>query len=397
MTRTRSLPALVSVPVVVLALSTLFMSACSQPAEPIVVWSNIAETAFLVERYNFLHDEDVRFRFVENLTESITQQRPEADVVIGRWVNTPPVNALMRTHETYLSAAADVPPIDLGPYWIPLSFNLPAIVMEPDVAEQLPEFAVSLEDISQLYTSETPPIHFAPTADPQSMYALHRSLGFFPGVDAEGAPTWDDAQLSQAVSRIRDWRAEHNGTAQEEENYIERYLYERPLQHLEKDRLSVVYRDSKDLFTWRFFDERDVTFRWLSAPDGQLYANENVVYGGVPTTSERSGAAARFLTWTLDRETHVSIMRSKLQARIESFGFLEGLSLHESVNRRLVEEIYPELAGRLPHPGAVTFSGPLPRYWDEARRDVVDPYLQRETESDRLRAALSLWYRQRGD
>lgn len=387
-----------TVRVLELVLTTILVGAsCTQPDEPVVVWSNIPETAFLVERYNFLQEADIRFRFVENLTESITQQRPEADVVIGRWVNTPPVNALMREHEVYLSAAADVPPADVGPHWVPLSFNLPAIATPPDVVEQLPEFAVSLEDISQLYTSETPPIHFAPTADPQAMYALHRSLGFFPGVDSAGAPTWDNEQLSQAISRIGDWRAEHNGTVQEERTYIERYLYERPLQQLQKSRVSVVYFSSEELFTWQFFDERDVAFRWLSSPTGRLYANENVVYGGVPSTSDRSPAAARFLTWALDRETQVSIMRSKVDARVESFGFLEGLSLHESVNRRLADEIYPELAGRLPHPEAVTFSGPLPRYWNEARRNVVAPYLRQETEPGGLRAELSLWYRQRGD
>lgn len=373
------------------------MSACAGPDEPVVVWSNIAETAFLVERYNFIHDADARFRYVENLTESLTQERPEADVIIGRWVNTPPVNALMRGHETYLSPTADVPPVDAGPHWIPLSFNLPTIAALPEVADQLPEFSVSLEDISQLYIADTPPVHFAPAADSRSVYALHRSLGFLPRADEEGAPTWNDTDLRRAISRFSEWRAEHNGSLQAEQTYIERYLYERPVQQLEKGRISAVYFSSEELFTWRFFDERDLSFRWLSSPEGRLYANENVVYGGVPAATDRSSGASRFLTWVMDRETHVSIMRSKLEARVDGFGFLEGFSVHESVNRRLEEEIYPELSGRIPHPEAVVFSGALPRYWNEARTAVVEPYLRDGAESGELAAELSLWYRQRGD
>jgi hypothetical protein len=375
----------------------VLLAACTAPDEPLVVWSNVAESAFLVEQYNFIHDADLRFRFVDNLTERLTQERPEAGVIIGRWVNTPPVNALMREHEAYLSTAADVPPVDAGPYWIPLSFNLPTIATLPETVDQLPRFSVSLEDLSQLYTSPTPPLHFAPTADSQAVYALHRSLGFLAGVDEAGSPTWNDEDLNRAISHVREWQQEPNGGLQREQEYIERYLYERPLQQLQKGRISVVYFGSEELFTWRFFDERNMAFRWLSSPEGTLHAKENVVYGGVPVGADRITEAARFLTWVIDRETQVSIMRSKLDARIESFGFLEGFSLHESVNRRLEEEMYPELSGRIPHPAAVTFSGPLPRYWNEARRAVVEPYLREETQSAELAAELSLWYRQRGD
>jgi hypothetical protein len=375
----------------------IVLSACTVSNEPVVVWSNVAETAFLVERYNFIHDADVRFRFVENLTESLTQERPEADVIIGRWVNTPPVNALMREYEGYLSTAADVPPVNAGPHWIPLSFNLPTIASLPETADQLPRFSVSLDDLSALYTSQTPPLHFAPTADSQAVYALHRSLGFLAGVDDQGTPTWDEQSLSLAISRIRDWQQEYNGGLARERDYIERYLYERPFQQLQKERISVVYFGSEELFSWRFFDERNMSFRWLSSADGELRANENVVYGGVPATADHITEAGRFLTWAIDPETQVSIMRSKFEARIDSFGFLEGFALHESVNRRLEEEIYPELSGRIPRPQAVTFSGPLPRYWNEARRAVVEPYLRDETGSAELAAELALWYRQRGD
>ncbi|MFW5827799.1 MAG: hypothetical protein ACOCU4_06895, partial [Alkalispirochaeta sp.] len=160
-----------------IVLATVLVGACAEEDEPLVVWSNVAETAFLVERYNFIHDADLQFRYVGNLTERFTQERPEADVIIGRWVNTPPVNALMRSREDSFTIETDLPPVDAGPYWIPLSFNLPAVATLPDVADQLDDFAVALDDLANLYTTDTPPVHFAPAADPQAVYILHRVLG----------------------------------------------------------------------------------------------------------------------------------------------------------------------------------------------------------------------------
>jgi len=378
-------------------LLTVLAGACATEDDQLVVWSNVAETAFLVERYNFIHDADVRFRYVENLTERFTQERPEADLIIGRWVNTPPVNALMRSQANYLTVDTELPPVDVGPYWIPLSFNIPALAILPAESDQLADFALSLDDIGQWYERDTPPIHFAPAADPQAVYTLHRVLGFLPTVNDQGVPTWDEQQLQEAITRVRRWRSEHNGGLQTERTYIERYLYERPVQQLEKNRVSAVYFSSEELFTWRFFDERNIDFRWLSGPEGQLYAAENVVYGGIPATTDQVVGANRFLAWVTEPDTQVSIMTDKLEARIESFGFLEGFSFHEIVNRRLEEEIYPELSGRIPHPEAVTFSGPLPRYWDEARSEVVEPYLRDEADPGALRTELTQWYRQRGD
>jgi hypothetical protein len=93
----------------------------------------------------------------------------------------------------------------------------------------------------------------------------------------------------------------------------------------------------------------------------------------------------------------VELTAAKLDARIESFGFLGGFSTVEETNRRIAREIYPDLEGRIPQPRAVRFSGPLPRYWNEARRAVVMPFLRGNASSTELASELERWYRQRGD
>ena len=381
-------------------------TSCSRPTEPLVVWSNVPEVSFVVERYNFLHDTDARFRFVENLTQALTQERPEADLVIGRWVNTPPVNALMEDRESY-AASLDLPSeidggpsealLNSGPQWVPLSFNLPTLVMRPGTDVSDSAVSATLADLGALYRADTPPVHFAPLSNSETMYALHRSLGFVPSVASDGSPAWDSARLGAAMDAVRSWQEEFNGGNAAESVYVERYLYEDRFRQLDKNRVSVVYMPSNELFTWRFFDERRYDFRWLSGTDGTITANEDVVYGGVPDSSTRRAAAVRMLSWLTTTQAQVDFMRAKIEARVDSFGFLDGFSTLTATNRAMERELYPELAGRIPGTAALQFSGALPRYWDEARRDVVEPYLRNNTEPERLTDALELWYRQRGD
>ena len=63
--------------------------------DPLLVWSNVTDTAFFVERYNLLSDRPVHFRYIENLSETLTQETIEADLIVGRWVNTAGVNTRM--------------------------------------------------------------------------------------------------------------------------------------------------------------------------------------------------------------------------------------------------------------------------------------------------------------
>jgi hypothetical protein len=63
----------------------LSLASCSAPTDdPLIVWSNVSDTAFFVERYNLVSDTPVHFRYIENLTETLTQETIEADLVIGR-------------------------------------------------------------------------------------------------------------------------------------------------------------------------------------------------------------------------------------------------------------------------------------------------------------------------
>ena len=379
-----------------------------------MIWSDIAEAAFIVELYNRDSDTTAHFRYVDNMTEALTQQRLEADVVIGRWVNNPSVNDLMEPHAAYSYPALESeagrsrgtrfalriprPLLEASPYWVPLSFNLPGLLFLPDGTDPRDRFSMSLEEIGERSRAqEVPPIFFAPGSDPAAMYAVHRSLGFHAGVDEEGSPTWDVAALDEALTAVRTWQERWNGSRDEETRYTERYLYDPPRRQLDTARVGLIYQPSNVLFRWDFFDERDYDFAWLAGPGGRITAEESIVYGGIPSGTERVQDAVRFMSWLTTPDVQISIITEKLVQRVDSFGVLDGFSTLPEVNRAMATEIYPELAGRIPRPEAVVVPATLPRYWNEALDHVVAPHLVHATDAGELEPALRLWYRQRGD
>ena len=395
-------------------MSLALLASCTREQRPVVVWSDIAETAFIVELYNRDFDAAVHFRYVDNLTEALTQERLEADVVIGRWVNNPSVNGLMEPHTAYSYSwsaqtanrgrgarfAVRIPPalLEASPYWLPLSFNLPGLLFLPDGTDPRDRFSMTLDEIGERSArDEAPRVFFAPGSDPAATYAVHRSLGFHAAVDESGAPTWDAALLEETLATVRSWQRTWNGSRDDEARYTERYLYDPPRRQLDTARVGLIYLPSNLLFRWDFFDERRYDFAWLAGPEGRIAAEESIVYGGIPSGAEHLADAVRFLSWITTPDVQLSIITEKLVQRVDSFGILDGFSTIPEVNRAMAEEIYPELAGRIPHPEAVVVPRPLPRYWNEALAHVVAPYLVRSTEADGLESALGLWYRQRGD
>lgn len=382
-----------------LVLAFLPFTGCNQTPQPLVIWSNVPDTAFLVELYNSDADQPVRFRYVENLTEALTHQRVDADIVIGRWVNNPPTRALMVNND------------DRQP-WEPIAFNLGTVVFDGAHARLSPDFAVTLDEIGgnlrpRADSSDAPPetMRFVPTLSPRFLYEMVRIGGAEPEPAPGGGARWDADAFNPAFQAIRDWQTRWNESPVAEQEYRERYLYEPWYRLLDNRRVLGVYLPSNRLFDWSYFAGTTLDFRWLSDNAGMIPVLEDVVYVGIPLASTRRTQAYRFITWTTDPENQIRLMHHKTDQRIDSFGVFGGFSTRAETNRRMVREIHTSLAGRIPDPSSLVFPGPRPRYWDEALEAVIYPFLARsftttslESDgSDQLQRELQRWYNQRGD
>jgi len=413
-------PATRLLPVFLSALFVWVLSGCSEPAQgPLIVWSNDPDTAFFVERYNLDAEEPVHLRYVDNLSEALTQERAGADVVIGRWVNTPTVNELMLPVAEHVvprerpTDPADSDPARRGPgipdsftrissAWVPLAFTLPAVAYATDHTYVTEPFAVAFPELvdvirGPITADETPPPLFAPTADAAGIYALYRSLGFETASTPAGVPVWQRNDLEQAIGIVNSWTESHFGSLTAERDYIDEFLYDPPFRLLETERVALVYRNSSDLFSWSFFEDYRFDFRWLATPDGPIRINEDIVYAGIPSRSGRRDDAISFLQWITSPSVQVELVREKSAAGIDTFGFFGGFSTIPAVNAEFTAALYPRLAERLPAPGVLVPPGTHPRYWNEAIQQVVAPFLVDPSTAEQLAARIDRWYLQRGD
>ena len=394
-----------------LAASAVLLSCAAVAPDPLVVWSNVTDVAYAVERYNLEDDRPVHFRFVPDLAQALTQERSDADVVIGRWINTPIVNRLIMPPSDYLprqKGRLDPPFLtalafgDGSSPWLPLSYNIPTLVFAVRQIHVDQPFALSFATLSESVRwtnrekGSEPPV-FAPYADNTGLYAVYRSLGFAVTVDTGGSPVWSSSVLSDAVESVRTWQLQEFGSAEDEGRYIARYLYDPPFRQIDNGRVGFFYGSSQSVFNWSFLGDRSYDFRWLARDDRRLVVNENVVYGGILSDTTQKDRAVQFLSWLTTPAVQVDLTAGKIAAGIDTFGFLEGFSTIPDVNTELSQEVYPRLRGRVPSPGILVVPGMLPRYWNEAVDQVVAPFLASPGRAEDLSSRLDRWYRQRGD
>lgn len=396
---------------VAVALSILpGIAGCNSPSDdPLLVWSNVTDTAFFVERYNLLSDRPVHFRYIENLSETLAQETIEADLIVGRWVNTAGVNTRMvpigsqSLGSRYDSPddAIDAPFTAATSTWIPLSYNLPAVVYATEHFRTESEFAVTFAELSDALrptkaNSDPPPV-FAPTASPLGMYAIYRSLGFSPGVDEAGNPQWQRRDLQHAIDTVTEWLVEQYGSPAEERAYVSEFLYDPSLRRIEENRIGAVYQQSSTLFSWSFLEDRRLDFRWLADEQQRIAVADNVVYAGIPADSNATSAAIELLEWLTTPAVQVELVEAKIAARIDTFGFLDGFSTISDVNTKMVHSVYPRLIGKVPTPGVLTVPTTQPRYWNEAVERVVAPFFTDPGGAATLEREIRRWYLQRGD
>ncbi len=392
------LPARQTLPAL-LAVLALFIGCSDNASEtPLMVWSNDADTAFFLERYSLDTGRVVHFRYVRNLTEELTQQRVDADLVVGRWINSPPVQPMLQE-------------LPEGAALRPLAFSLGTLVYNPLTAEPLPPFTVTLDQIGEdlrprgtvADAEELPPMRFVLSTQPGLLYKLFRIAGMTPVPDGQSRAQWDPQLHDDAFATIREWQQRWNGSAAAERAYREQYLYEPWFRQLETGRVLAVYLPSDVLMGWDFFENRQWDFRWIAGDDGGITALENVVYAGIPATSRKRSAALHLLEWLDDPQMQLRLVQDKIDHGVDSFGLFGGFSMHRQANDAIAAEVRPVLLGRLPDPGEITFPGTRPRYWDEARRDVLEPFLRDAAQKDDppsgedLVRILARWYDQRGD
>lgn len=394
------------------------------------LWTDRAEFAAYAELFNASQDEyriEVVFR-----REPARTAGSGPDLVVSPFLNDPatitgfaPLKTLfadgkrstdkhtglpLLTEEQFYSGFLDPGKNgENGQTVLPVSFNLPALAFLKegrDGGDQL--FSLNLDIIREesaafntLQNGNFVRMGFSPRWNPEVLYVKTAlfDTGFRSGPEP-GSVVWDEGQLDEAVTFIRDWIGSVNQGLEMEQYFIDTYMYDPPIKLLTEGRILFTYTTLRDFFHLQPDIRSSLDFRWM-ASEGSIPVADDALYIGIPLAADAKPAARTFLLWFFSRETQIELIRSAQFKRMRTFGIAEGLSSLRSINEEIIPQFYPSLVGHIPPENFLSFPPPLPPRWNSIRKEVVIPWLLEtaaEAEPERagsLQERLDVWFRQK--
>ncbi len=389
----------------VLAGLLLVLSSCDQSANRVsTLWTNVPETAAYVERFNASQrDWQILVEYRENLVPLLLSPGRKADLVIARDLASAEVKDTMvpldflfdggsLARSSFYQRITDAGQQGDRFKLLPLSFDLPVLVFSKKLLPDLPGFSIDLATVKELGT------RFAATSEQK----VPRRLAFSPrwggfGMTAlqlqgaafqegfQGALSWDSPRLVEALGLLKSWPSP--GWAETTE-FIRKYLQGDPTPPLAAGRVQF-FPTTLAAFASRPWEERrDLDFRFVDQ-GGRVAATDATVWAGIPSSSLTRGAGERFLGWIFQTDVQRKLL---LQARFDddrAFGLARGLSSLVAANNTALIEAFPDMAGRLPEAGELSFWPTLPADWPALKAAVLAPWLETpEGTEATLKAAL---------
>ncbi|TVR30497.1 MAG: hypothetical protein EA404_12395 [Spirochaetaceae bacterium] len=405
--------------VILISASAILLSGCVQRHTPtVVLWAHRVDVAAIVELYNAEQREfKIEMRHVPDPATAIAEGSDPPDVIISDAV----ANQELGSYFAPLGSLVDRAPvadtvfyrdllrgghIDGRQRLLPLSFDLPAVIFQRHSRnEDLAEFSLHVDDIrsgatefNTLNDERFTRMGLSPRWNTEFLYTLAAAHGARFHENSRNAD-WDEQRLRGSIDYVRDWVGSDNQGVDRENEFTNRYLYDPKYQLLMRERIRFAYVRASELFQYTDSQRQRIDYRWISGDQG-IPVLENVVYVGTPQDAPNRRGAQDVLEWLFQPQTHARILESVRSKRLPEFGIAGGFSAIPAVNERHFPRYYPALLGLVPREDKLVFPPRVPRYWNEIRSQVVEPWLYREASSlaqpRPLREEIRLWLLQRG-
>ncbi|MDR1933112.1 MAG: hypothetical protein LBQ57_09875 [Spirochaetales bacterium] len=281
-----------------------------------------------------------------------------------------------------------------GQVLIPVSFNLPVLMFDTRIpGPEAAAFMINLDDLPELAAPWNKrnkegfvSMGFAPRWDPDFLVqaAVMRGAAFLEGSDS--ILSWNQNNLTQTLNFLRTWTAGHNGGANAEIAYAEKYLYDPPYRQVSLGRVKYAFTTVADFFLLPENRRISLDFRWLARED-KIYASEKILFAGIPDRSKNPGGAEAFLRWLFSPDTQKALLELSHRKMPQIFGIASGFSPLRQINEETLPRLYPHLAGHIPPEDILVFSHPLPYTWNSIKAQVLIPWMLRKISADPDRQA----------
>ena len=366
-----------------------------------LIWTDRPELAFYGEYFNTAQGRyKVEIRYFDSPAGELKNANVRPDIIVGSWLKSASTGAYFKPLDNFFGAnklsrtvfypqLLAVGRVERSQYFLPVSFNAPAIVFARDKATGLSNpFTIGLEEIKKMgkaYNAESRGIYtrmgFSPFWNNDFLFITATLFG---ASFREAAPiAWNSAALNRSMSYIYDWTQEANTGNNAEEDFTFKYFFEPPVKMVQSGRILFTYMESSDFFTLSEDSRGSLDFRWI-AEQNAIPMAEGSVYMGLPKKGKSPQAAKAFVQWFLQLETQRQLLESSRANRMDEtvFGICGGFSALSPVTEQVFPKFYEDLLGHMPPAELLSPANILPGNWPVLKKRIVLPYL-----SDRARSA----------
>ncbi len=387
------------VPVLLITVLSLALCSCSEKKQrPLIIWTNIPDFASYSEVFNSCHTEEkVVVLYKENPIKALPPGKDEIkpDIVVGPWLKNFQTRKYFSkldslfvkkklSADVFYSEMLNFGKIQKKQYLIPVSFNLPAMILNEKNEGLLENLHyIDIADVKNYASAfnrksgeEFEAIGYAPSWDSHFTY-LYSMLN---GANFTGRGSnfvYNEESVSDTIRILSEWTQEYNGSSSVEEDFKFKYLYMNENRQVTTGRCLFAQMDSNDYFVLSDEQLNGLTYRWIEN-DGVLPIDDSIVSMGVYSKSKLKKAAMNFLAWFSDEETQKQLLEHKAKTNVDtvSFGIADGFSALKKVNDSVYPIYYRSLLNNIPDCENILLPNILPYNWDTLKKRVIIPYLQ---------------------
>ena len=365
------------------------------------MWIDRPEFALYVEYFNTIQTQyKVSVKYFASPMEEFETSNYVPDLIVGSWLKNADTGTHFRSLDNLFGASKlsrtifysnllAIGRIERNQYLLPVSFNIPALILSRDMEQELSNpFTINFDEIKALSKNFNIITRGAYTR--MGFSPLWNSNFLFTTATLSGASfrealplAWDSITLDRSMDFIYEWTHEINTSNQAEEDFTFKYFFEPPEKLIQSERILFSYMESRDLFTLSTEAKSNLDFRWIMEQN-RVPITEDLVFLGIPKRAKSQQAANAFIQWFFQTESQRLLLEYCRVNRINEnvFGISGGFSALSTVTEQIFPRFYPELIGRMPPSEFLMPPNILPGNWAAIKERVVLPYL-----NDRARSS----------
>ncbi|MDR2517710.1 MAG: hypothetical protein LBC88_10075 [Spirochaetaceae bacterium] len=405
-------------PLAVLVLAVCLAS-CAKTGRAAVIWTDRPEFAVYAGYFNAAQNQyKVEVRCFDDPAARLIRNRKQngkdipflraanesgPDIVAASWLKNTSSRVLFRPLESFLGGGRIpeeqfYPPllslgkIDGRQYFLPVSFNIPAVVFARENAG-LPagNFTTRLEElrtkgkaynVSPANGASWSRVGFSPSWSNDFLFitATLFNTGFR---EADGL-VWDREALENSIRYIRNWIEDANAGMALEDDFYFKYFFVPPIRLVQSGRILFTSIDSADLFVLGEELRGALDFRWLAGDADEIPVAENSTWYGICRDGRAYQAAAAFTRWFFRDDTQRFLLEETKRLRMgeNTFGIAGGFSALRSVTEHIFPHFYPALLGHMPPAESLRAPDILPRRWMALKTRVILPWLREQIRAE---------------